>query len=119
MVRIQRRLPDYVDAQAGLCLCCLQIPEEDRFSRFEAHINLVFYLGAVLNLMSSIFPYLNVLDYTCTTDIYPSLVLVQPRKTRPCLIERLLMGCKESNQTNKQTNKKHRYIHPSIRKINN
>ena len=34
--------------------------------------------------------------------IYHSLVLVQPRKTRPCLTERLLMGCKESNQ---QTNK--------------
>ena len=32
---------------------------------------------------------------------YPSLVLVQPRKTRPCLNERLLMGRKESNQTNK------------------
>ena len=31
--------------------------------------------------------------------IYPSLVLVQPRKTCPCLTERLLMGCKESNQT--------------------
>ena len=34
--------------------------------------------------------------------INPSLVLVQPRKTRHCLSERLLMGCKESNQTNKQ-----------------
>ena len=33
---------------------------------------------------------------------YLSLVLVQPRKTRPCLTERLLMGLKESNQTNKQ-----------------
>ena len=31
--------------------------------------------------------------------IDPSLVLDQPRKTRPCLTERLLMGCKESNQT--------------------
>ena len=31
-------------------------------------------------------------------DIYPSLVLVQPRKTRPCLTERLLMGRKESNK---------------------
>ena len=31
--------------------------------------------------------------------IYPSLVLVKPRKTRPCLTERLLMGRKE--QTNK------------------
>ena len=33
--------------------------------------------------------------------IYASLVLVQPRKTCPCLTERLLMGRKESNQTNK------------------
>ena len=33
---------------------------------------------------------------------YPSLVLVQPRKTHPCLTERLLMGRKDSNQT-KQT----------------
>ena len=32
-------------------------------------------------------------------DIYPSLVLVQPRNTRTCLTERLLMGRKESNQT--------------------
>ena len=36
----------------------------------------------------------------CARHIYPSLVLVQPRKTRPCLNERLLMGRKESNQTN-------------------
>ena len=34
--------------------------------------------------------------------IYPILVLVQPRKTRPCLTERLLMGRKESNRTNKR-----------------
>ena len=33
---------------------------------------------------------------------YPSLELVQPRKTHPCLTERLLMGHKESNQTNKK-----------------
>ena len=33
--------------------------------------------------------------------IYPTLVLVQLRKTHPCLTERLLMGRKESNQTNK------------------
>ena len=32
-------------------------------------------------------------------NINPSLVLVQPRKTRPFLTERLLMGSKESNQT--------------------
>ena len=36
-------------------------------------------------------------------NIKPSLVLVQPRKTRPFITERLLMGRKESNQTNKQT----------------
>ena len=34
-------------------------------------------------------------------NINPSLVLVQPRKTRPYVTERLLMGHKESNQTNK------------------
>ena len=45
---------------------------------------------------------------TCVTVLcpwawltYPSLVLVQPRKTRPYITWRLLMGCKESNQTNK------------------
>ena len=37
-------------------------------------------------------------------NINPSLVLVQPRKTRPYITERLLMGRKESNQTNKQIN---------------
>ena len=35
-------------------------------------------------------------------NINPSLELVQPRKTRPFITERLLMGRKESNQTNKQ-----------------
>ena len=35
-------------------------------------------------------------------NINPSLILVQPRKTRPFITERLLMGRKESNQTNKQ-----------------
>ena len=34
-------------------------------------------------------------------NINPSLVLVQPRKTHPFITERLLMGRKESNQTNK------------------
>ena len=33
-------------------------------------------------------------------DINPSLELVQPRKTRPFITGRLLMGRKESNQTN-------------------
>ena len=34
-------------------------------------------------------------------NINPSLVLVQPRKTRSFITEILLMGRKESNQTNK------------------
>ena len=34
-----------------------------------------------------------------------SLVLVQPRKTRPFIIERLLMGRKESNQRKKEKKK--------------
>ena len=34
-------------------------------------------------------------------NINPSLVLVKPRKTRPFMIERLLKGRKESNNTNK------------------
>ena len=32
-------------------------------------------------------------------NINPSLVLIQTRKTRPFITERLLMGCKESNET--------------------
>ena len=35
-------------------------------------------------------------------NINPSLVLVQPRMTHPFITERLSMGHKESNQTNKQ-----------------
>ena len=44
---------------------------------------------------------------------YPSLVLVQPRKTRPYITERLLMGRKESNQTNMVT-----LVGPGIYSIN-
>ena len=36
-------------------------------------------------------------------NINPSFILVQPRNTRPFITERVLMGRKESNQTNKQT----------------
>ena len=38
-------------------------------------------------------------------NINPSLVLVKPRKTRPFITERLLMGRKESNQTNQTITK--------------
>ena len=39
-------------------------------------------------------------------NINPSLVLVQPRKTRPFITERLLMGRKESNKTKTKENGK-------------
>ena len=49
-----------------------------------------------------------------TSEIfYPSLVLVQPRKTRPCLTERLLMGRKESNQIKRVKSKKEELFFPS------
>ena len=35
-------------------------------------------------------------------NISPSLILVQPRYTRPFITERVLMGRKESNQTNNE-----------------
>ena len=38
---------------------------------------------------------------TLSKNINPSLVLIQSRKTRPFITERLLMGREESNQTNK------------------
>ena len=43
----------------------------------------------------------------CLINYYPSLVLVQPRKTSPYITGILLIGRKESNQ-NKQTNKSYK-----------
>ena len=43
-------------------------------------------------------------------NINPSLVLVQPRKIGPYITERLLMGRKESNQTQLQFNKECLYL---------
>ena len=40
--------------------------------------------------------------WSSARHIYPSLVQVRPRKTRSYITERLLMGRKESNRTNKQ-----------------
>ena len=37
-------------------------------------------------------------------NINPSLVMVQPTKNRPFITERLLIGRKESKQTNRRTN---------------
>ena len=47
-------------------------------------------------------------DVSLSKNINSSLVLVQPRKTRPFITERLLIGRKESKQTkqNKMKNEK-------------
>ena len=50
-------------------------------------------------------------------NINPSLVLIQPKKTRPYITERLLMGRKESNQTNKQKNQFKPSIPPADKDI--
>ena len=47
--------------------------------------------GSSLNGITALWPW--------ARHTNPSLVLVQPRKTRPYITERLLMGRKESNQT--------------------
>ena len=47
-------------------------------------------------------PYRRHYVVTLSKNINPSLVPVQPRKNRPFITEILLMGRKESNQTNKQ-----------------
>ena len=43
-------------------------------------------------------------------NINPSFVLVQPRKTRPLITERLLMVRKESNQSKTVTNVPESYM---------
>ena len=77
-----------MNVQAGLRLCCSLPPQwlsgrvldsRPRGRGFEPHQR-----HCVVSL---------------SKNINPSLVLVQPRKTRPFITERLLMGHKESNQT--------------------
>ena len=60
--------------------------------------------GRVLDSRSSgrgFEPYRRHCVVSLSKNINPSLVLVQPRKTRPFITEILLMGYKESNRTNK------------------
>ena len=55
-------------------------------------------------------PYRRHCVVSLSKNINPSLVLVQPRKTRFFITERLLMGRKESNQI-KQTNKQDKILY--------
>ena len=48
-------------------------------------------------------------------NINPRLVLVQPRKTRPFITERLLMGCNDSNQNQMKLVLSNQAIHTHVR----
>ena len=94
-------------------------PSEQRNSRdivffhLQSPIGVQWLSGRVLDLRPRVpvlEPHLCHCVVSLSKNINPSLVLVQPRKTCPFITERLLMGRKESNQTNK-TNKQS----PSIR----
>ena len=54
----------------------------------------------------------------CARHINPSLGLVQPRMARPYITERLLTGCKESNQTNQQKRHNYRFLKVDILESN-
>ena len=90
-----------VDAQAGLHHCCLQTPEDKR--PIESWTNRSWHAwersGSVVECLtrdqgaagSSL---TGATALSLSKNINPSLVLVQPRKTRPFMTERLLMGRK-------------------------
>ena len=72
------------------------------FYFFEIHIQI--HSGRVLNLRPrgrGFKPHQRHWVVSLSKNINPGLVLVQPKKTCPFITERLLMGRKESNQTNK------------------
>ena len=108
--RILKRLAkfwsDCAYAQADLRLCWshihVHVPQCWK-SHVAAHILLKFneiHGGAVAQWMSAWIetegPRIRASPWA--RHIYPSLVLVQPKKTRPCLTDILLMGRKESNK---------------------
>ena len=82
-----------------MCMLVLNIPLIAR-SYGDCKKNL---LSRELGLQSAINSLLRKIDNIESEVSNPSLVLVHPRKICPYITERLLIGCKESNQTNKQT----------------
>ena len=55
-------------------------------------------------------PYRHHCVVSLSKNINPSLVLVQPRKTHPFIIERLSMGRKETYQTNLSEHESKHYL---------
>ena len=79
--------------------CCLLITFANSLATDQDWQNVcpVIWILTVWN-----FDIISVVVLEQDTFILAYVVLVKPRKTGPCLTERLLMGRKESNQTNKQ-----------------
>ena len=73
---------------------------------FRIHKNVYVTFEIIANILGRGFePHRRHCVVSLSKNINPSLVLVKPKKNRPFITERLLMGRKESNQSNKQTNK--------------
>ena len=78
-------------SQQSLVRAVVECLTQDRWAaKFEPHRH-----HCVVSLSKNINPSLVLVQPR------KSLVLVQPRKTHPYITERLLVGCKESNQTTK------------------
>ena len=75
--------------------CCAR----NGFNKFYRLYDLFSGIQILLNIKFE--PHRRHCVVSLSKNINPSLVLVQPRKTCPFITERLLMGRKESSQTNK------------------
>ena len=100
-----------MDTQAGLRLCCTKDP----MTGFLASRPKLCFTLCLIDFGGAQWLSGRVLDsrprgpgfeplrchcvVSLSKNIDPSLVLVQPRRTRPFITERLLKGCKDSNQT--------------------
>ena len=88
-------------------MCLAQGPQRSEAgeARTRYPLGAQWLIGRVLDLRPRVRgfqPHRHHCVVSLSKNINPSLVLVKPRKTIPCITERLLMGRKESKQTNKQ-----------------
>ena len=96
----------WIQIRHGLDLganCLQSLSADNKICRW--HVKVVFISGGATYLVfGQLLHGRRHCVVSLSKNINPGLVLVQPRKTRPFITERLSMGRKESNQTNKQTN---------------
>ena len=100
-----------VKKQSDLGLCCLCMPFGQTLNILEhllyikvSFLGVQWLSGRVLDSRPrdrGFEPHQRHCLVSLSKKINPSLVLVQPRRTHPFITEILLMGLKESNQTNK------------------